>query len=345
MIVDDSPFMRKILTDILKLDDEILVVGEAKNGKEALEKIPLYKPDLITLDVEMPIMDGITTLKHIVKEYNLPVIMISSLTMEGAELTLKALEEGAVDFIPKPKNIFNLSSEAIKYEIINKIKIASKSKINIKYSQEKVLETVERSKKIIVPRKKDYEYIIAIGTSTGGPRALQNVIPLIPANINGAIVVVQHMPPKFTKSLSERLNNLSDIMVKEAEEGDVLQRGCCYIAPGDYHMRVYYREGKYTIGLSQEPPIKGLRPTVDLLMESVAKLENLKKIGVIMTGMGSDGSKGIVEIKKSDGYTIAQDEETSVVFGMPKSAIDTKHIDKVVSLDNIAYEITSIVGV
>ena len=345
MIVDDSPFMRKILTDILKLDEEIIVVGEAKNGKEALEKIPLYKPDLITLDVEMPVMDGITTLKHIVKEYKLPVIMISSLTMEGAELTIKALEDGAVDFIPKPKNIFNLSSETIKYEVINKIKAAAKSKINIKYSQEGVLETNKKPKKTIAPIKKDYEYIIAIGTSTGGPRALQNVLPLIPANINGTIVVVQHMPPKFTKSLSERLNNLSDIMVKEGEEGDILQRGCCYIAPGDYHMRIYNKGGKYTIGLSQEPPIKGLRPTVDLLMESVAKLENLKKVGVIMTGMGSDGSKGIVDIKKSNGYTIAQDEETSVVFGMPKAAIETKHIDKIVSLDDIAYEITSIVGV
>lgn len=345
MIVDDSPFMRKILTDIFTQDKEIAIVGEAKNGKEALQKIPLYKPDVITLDVEMPIMDGITTLKHIVHEYKLPVVMISSLTVEGAESTLKALEIGAVDFISKPKNIFSLSGETIKYEIINKIKAASKSKINIEYTHEKILETVERPKKIARPSKKDYEYLIAIGTSTGGPRALQNVLPLIPGDINGTIVVVQHMPPNFTKSLADRLNNLSDIVVKEGEEGDILQRGYCYIAPGGYHMRVLNNEGHCTIHLSQEPAIKGLRPAADLLMESVAKIDNFKKLGIVMTGMGSDGSNGIIKIKKANGYTMAQDEETSVVYGMPRSAIETKHIDKIVPLDNIAYEITNIVGV
>ncbi len=197
----------------------------------------------------------------------------------------------------------------------------------------------------IAPNENKFEYIIVIGTSTGGPRALQNVLPLLPKNIDGAIVVVQHMPPKFTKSLANRLNTLANIKVKEGEEGDVLRKGYCYIAPGDLHMRVVNKENKYILELSKEEPIKGLRPAVDILMESVAKLEDLKKIGIVMTGMGSDGSKGIVQIKKSNGYTIAQDEESSVVFGMPKLAIETGHIDKVVPLNNIAHEIMSIMGV
>ena len=346
MIVDDSPFMRKILTDILQEDDEILVVGEAKNGKEALEKIPLLKPDLITLDVEMPIMDGITTLRHIVNKYQLPVIMISSLTMEGATLTLKALEEGAIDFISKPKNIFNLSKDTIKYKITDKIKAAAKSKASVKYKHNNI---VKKHKSVKVFNKKDnkedYDYIIVIGTSTGGPRALQYVLPLIPEDINGTIVVVQHMPPNFTKSLADRLNTLSNIVVKEGEGGEILKRGYCYIAPGDFHMIVEEKRGNYIIELNKEPAIKGLRPAADILMESVAKLNHLKKIAVIMTGMGSDGSKGILDIKKSNGYVIAQDEDTSVVFGMPKSAIETKLVDKVVPLDNIAHEIVSIVGV
>lgn len=345
LLVDDSPFMRKILTDILQEDKEIIVVGEAKNGKEALEKITLLSPDIITLDIEMPIMDGLTTLNYIVKQYNIPVVMISSLTTEGATLTLKALEKGAIDFIPKPKNIFSLSGETIKLEIINKIKMAAKSKVNIDYEDANVLKPLKKISRMPRLNKKKYEYIIAIGTSTGGPRALQSVLPLLSENINGTIVVVQHMPPKFTKSLADRLNSLSNISVKEGEEGDLLKRGHCYVAPGGFHMKVVNEEGDYIIKLDKGPPIKGLRPAADILMESVAKLEGLKKLGVIMTGMGSDGSKGIVDIKKSNGYTISQDEKTSVVFGMPKAAIETNHIDKIVPLNNIAHEIMSIVGV
>ena len=345
MIVDDSTFMRKILADILREDKDIIVVGEAKNGKEALEKIPLLKPDVITLDVEMPIMNGITTLKNIVKKYNIPTVMISSLTMEGANLTLNALEEGAVDFISKPKNIFNLSGEKIKLEIIDKVRIASKSNMYSKYTKPYIPKSSNTRLTKRGLKEKEFEYIVAIGTSTGGPRALQSVLPLLPKNINGAIVVVQHMPPKFTKSLADRLNTLTEIKVKEGKEGEILKKGCCYIAPGDFHMKVVNKENKYILELSKEEPIKGLRPAVDILMESVARLDGLKKIGIIMTGMGSDGSNGIVQIKKSNGYTIAQDEESSVVFGMPRLAIETGYIDKVVPLNNIAHEIMGIMGV
>ncbi len=345
LIVDDSTFFRKMLKDILERDEEIVVIGEAKNGKEALEKIPVLKPDIITLDVEMPYMDGITTLKYITKDYNIPVVMLSSLTTEGASMTLKALEEGAVDFIPKPNNIFTISGEELRIEILNKIKVAARCNLRSRCFEVNNKRKVCPNKTIPVANDLDFQYLIAIGTSTGGPRALQEVIPLIPQNINASILIVQHMPPKFTKSLADRLNSLSQIYVKEGEDGDKLNRGWCYIAPGDFHMKVV-KEGKdYIIKLDKGEPIKGLRPSIDVLMESVAKLENIKKVGVIMTGMGSDGSNGIIQMKRSDGYILAQDEDSSTVFGMPRAAIKTNCVDKVVSLSEIASEIIQIVGV
>ncbi|GMG97118.1 protein-glutamate methylesterase/protein-glutamine glutaminase [Tepidimicrobium xylanilyticum] len=340
LIVDDSLFARKILTDILNSDKDIEVVGVAKNGKEALEKIPILKPDLVTLDVVMPIMDGIVTLERIVDKYDIPVIMVSDLTQEGATLTLEALDKGAIDFIPKPKNIFSLNSETIKTQIIDKIKISAQCNIYVKPVIKEPKSIPERAALTGQASKDSFDYIIAIGSSTGGPKALQQVLPLIPKNINGSIVVVQHMPPKFTKSLAQRLNEISSINIKEGEEGEVLKRGHCYIAPGDFHMEVVKRGSEYVIRLNKDSPIKGLRPSVDVLMDSVARLDSIRKIGVILTGMGSDGSKGIVSIKQSNGFTIAQDEKTSVIFGMPKSAINTNHVDKVVPLDEIAYEIT-----
>ena len=345
MVVDDSPFIRRVLIDILKKDKEIVIVGEARNGKDALKQIPLLRPDVITLDIEMPIMDGMTALTKIVDKYNIPVIMISSLTMEGADLTLKALEQGAIDFIPKPQNIFSLGTEPTRSEIINKIKAVSKSNIDLCHRKVYVPRFPKEKMLKFDPFSREFEYIIAIGTSTGGPRALQNVLPLFPRDINASIVVVQHMPPKFTKSLADRLDTLTNIKVKEGEEGDVLRKGFCYIAPGGFHMRVASRGDKYVLELSTEEPVKGLRPAVDVLMESVAKLKNLKKVAVIMTGMGSDGAEGITEIKRSNGYIIAQNEESSIVFGMPKLAIETGCVDKIVPLKNIAHEVMKVMEV
>lgn len=344
LIVDDSALMRKILTDILKTDNEILVVGTAKNGKEALEKIEILKPDIITMDIEMPLMDGITTLKHVVSRFKLPVIMISSLTLKGAELTLKALDEGAVDFLPKPTNIFSLNQDDIRAEIIEKIKIGSKSKLFIK----KPIFNSQKPKvqnNVVKINDGDFSNIVVIGTSTGGPRALQTLISEIPNDINATIVIVQHMPPKFTKSLADRLNSNSNIPIKEAEEGDILSRGCGYIAPGDYHMTIVKESSKLVVRLNKNPQVMGLRPTVDVLMKSVADIEGYSKLGVILTGMGSDGTKGIVKMKKSGSYNIAQDESTSVVYGMPKSAIASNCIDDILPLEKIAYRITNKVGV
>lgn len=344
LIVDDSVLIRKILTDILKTDSEVLVVGTARNGKEALEKIETLKPDIITMDIEMPLMDGITTLKHIVSRFKLPVIMISSLTSEGAELTLKALDEGAIDFLPKPSNIFGLNQADIKAEIIEKIKIGSKSRIDIK-KPTKVLAKPEIQTEKLKKTYEDFNSIVVIGTSTGGPRALQALIPEIPNDINAAIVIVQHMPAKFTKSLADRLNSTSNIQIKEAEDGDIISKGCGYIAPGDYHMTIVKESKNLVVRLNKDPQVMGLRPTVDILMESVANINGYSKVGVILTGMGSDGTKGIVKMKNSGSYNIAQDESTSVVYGMPKSAIASNCIDEILPLDKIALRITNKVGV
>ena len=273
--------------------------------------------------------------------------MLSSLTTEGADLTLKALEIGAVDFVQKPKNVFNVSSEIKQDLLIEKIKIVSKSnlKIDDKISGGKAI--YKRELKISKTKydKESFDAIVAIGTSTGGPRALQQVIPKIPKDINAAIVIVQHMPPGFTKSLANRLDTLSHIKVKEGEDGEKLMRGCCYIAPGDFHMSVIQKNRDYIVRLDKNPPISGLRPAADILMESVSKLNNINKLGIILTGMGSDGAKGIVEMKKANSYIIAEDEKSCIVFGMPKSAINTGSVDLVLPLDKIGDEIINRVGV
>lgn len=341
MIVDDSALIRKLLTDILKVDKEIVVVGTARNGKDALDNISKFNPDIITLDVEMPIMDGLTTLKHIVAEYKIPVIMISTLTQHGADLTLKALEEGAVDFLQKPTNIFGLNQNEVKIDIINKIKVAAKAKINIM----DIHQPIKKNKVYSSKSKDSFSNILAIGTSTGGPRALQSILPQLPSDINATLVIVQHMPPKFTKSLSDRLNATSNINIKEAEEGDILRRGWGYIAPGDYHMTIVKEGNNLVVRLNKEPQVMGLRPTVDILMESVSKIKEYSKIGIILTGMGSDGAKGIKQMKNSNSHTIAQDEATSVVFGMPKAAISSNCIDDILSIDKISDRIISKVGV
>lgn len=346
LVVDDSALIRKIVIDILEEDREIKVVGTARNGKDAIEKILSLKPDVITLDIEMPIMDGISTLKEIVRNHKIPVVMLSSLTVKGADLTLKALDIGAVDFVTKPKNIFSIGSISEKNKLIRKVKIASKIRIDEKqktFEQIKLFEEDENKRKYNTDNP--YDNIIAIATSTGGPKALQEVIPKLPYNINGTIVVVQHMPAGFTKSLAIRLNSISQIKVKEGEDKEKLKRGYCYIAPGDFHMNIYQQGNEFFIKLNKEEPVSGLRPSADILMNSVSKLNGINKIGIVLTGMGSDGSKGISQIKNKGGYTMAQNEKTSIVFGMPRSAIDTGNIDLVLPLDKFGNEIIKRAGV
>ena len=338
LIVDDSVFMRKLLSDLFAGEADFSVIDTARNGKDAIDKARRLKPDLITLDVEMPVVDGIKALEIIMSECPTPVVMISSLTQAGAVATLRALELGAVDFVAKTAGPISNVVE-IRAEILAKCRAAVRANV-VQLAKKQTASTVQGLKQAYLPSGGlTEERIIAIGTSTGGPRALQEVITKIPANIPCGIVIVQHMPPGFTKSLAERLNSLSSVTVKEAEHNDVVRPGLVLIAPGDYHMLLEREGGKVVVKLNQNPPIGGHRPAVDPLLESVARIFGSKAIGVILTGMGHDGTKGIQAIKRQNGQTIAEDQSTAVVFGMPKSAIEAGVVDKVAPITGITAEI------
>lgn len=351
VIVDDSPFMRKILGDILNSDHHIQVVGDAKNGREAIEVIKNLKPDVVTLDIEMPIMNGIDALKIIMETNPMPVVMLSGLTYTGAESTMVALELGAIDFIQKPSSIFQVNADNLKKEIVEKVKAAHKAKVF--YNNNKADETgtikniVEKQSNI--KANAPIKNIVAIGTSTGGPRALQHIIPLIPKNFPGSFLIVQHMPPGFTKSLADRLNSISPVTVKEAEEGELIYPGYVYIAPGSHHLEVTAdNKNNLYVHLSEKQPVSGHRPSADVLFQSLSNLRENKSqmIGVIMTGMGSDGTKGLIELKqKTSAHIIAQKEESCVVYGMPKSAVKAGVVDELVSLEKIMDVIVNRVGV
>lgn len=350
LIIDDSAFMRRIISDMLKSDSNIEVAATARNGREGLEKAIALQPDIITLDVEMPIMNGLETLIELMKLKPVPkIIMLSSLTYEGGEATIKALELGALDFVPKPTaSILNFDAEHIRDELTKKINSIGRSMMTYN-PQIQITNRFSPTKKNNIaskPSGRSLEYIVAIGTSTGGPRALQEVLTKLPHDIPAAVLVVQHMPPGFTKSLSVRLDSLSEINVKEAEEGDVLKPGWAYIAPGDYHMLINkYRNDEYKISINKESPVTGHRPSVNVMMKSVAECGHKNIIAVMMTGMGNDGSEGILKIKEAGGKTIAQDESTCVVYGMPKSAVNTGAIDTIAPLHNITTEILRNMGV
>lgn len=341
LVVDDSAFMRKIIKDILELDDRITVVDTARNGEDALKKLNvLERVDVITLDVEMPIMNGLETLKEIMKKRPTPSIMISSTTTDGAENTIKAFEYGAVDFVAKTSGAISLDLHKVKDEIIEKVLLAAKVKIKnvlpLSNSYPKY-QSLPKNKVVQSVYTTTEKKIIAIGTSTGGPKALQEVLIRLPRHLPAPIIIVQHMPAGFTKSLSERLNTLAEIEVKEAVDGEVLRNGVAYIAPGNYHLLIRKLSSSLVTQLVQTPPIRGHRPSVDVMFESLADIKGIDKIAVIMTGMGSDGTKGLQALKNSTNcFAIAESEESSVVFGMPRAAITSNNVDDVVHLKDIA---------
>nr|WP_182188481.1 chemotaxis response regulator protein-glutamate methylesterase [Pectinatus frisingensis] len=344
LIADDSIFMRKILSDIFATQADFTVVGVAVNGRDAIEKVLELKPDIMTLDVNMPIMDGLHALKVIMREAPLPVIMVSSLTKSGADETIAALEAGAVDFINKGNtNIIN--SRDISDSIINKCRAAVKVKgklsaWHINSKRVSPFYSVTEGRPAYNSSAAGCTRLVAIGTSTGGPKALQDVITKLPADLPCGVVVVQHMPPGFTKSLADRLNQLSEVTVKEAENGDRIEPAHVYIAPGNYHMVVHKDAAGGIISLNQEPPIGNHRPSVNALFNSAVPFgKNL--VAVIMTGMGNDGAAGMLQIKKAGGYVIAESELTSVVYGMPKAVVDLGIADEVLPVDEIANAIVS----
>lgn len=360
LIVDDSAFMRRVISDIIDGDPRCEAVGTAANGEEALVKVRELKPDVISLDIQMPVMDGLTMLKKLNESMPTPVVMMSTLTKEGATETIEALELGAFDFVAKPDNIFKVNSEEIRDELIEKLVLAAdagkKSATKFRPSLTKHVGVSRPKPKkpasvdlptVTMRKKKKVDKLVAIGTSTGGPRALQYVLPYIPEDLDAGIVVVQHMPPGFTKSLSDRLNQLSQISVKEAEDGDIIENGWAYVAPGDRHLVVKEKaDGTLYIHLSDDQPDGGHKPAVNVMMRSIADIRRRKLVGVIMTGMGADGREGLVDLhNQRDIHIIAQDEASCVVYGMPKAVVETGIADEVVSLDKISDSITKKLGV
>lgn len=334
LVVDDSAVVRRILGEALASSSDVEVAGTASNGAIALAKIPQLNPDVITLDVEMPGMSGIETLAEIRKLYpSLPVIMFSTLTERGAATTLEALSLGASDYVTKPSNSESLSSsmEQVRRELVDKITLLAGVR-----TRARPLPALAPTQRRTGGQRID---VLAIGTSTGGPNALAEVIPLLPEDFPVPVVIVQHMPPLFTRLLAERLNSRSPLKVQEGEAGKRMERGEVCIAPGDYHMTVTRQGTGVLLSLNQDTPENSCRPAVDVLFRSVAQSFGPNALAVVMTGMGSDGARGAKCIREAGGEIFVQDEATSVVWGMPGSVVESGIADKICSLPEIAHEI------
>lgn len=346
--------MRKVLSDLFKAESDFQVVDVARNGAEALEKVLQHSPDVVTMDIEMPVLDGLAALEKIMAVKPTPVIMVSSLTKAGADATIKALGLGAVDFVAKNagpiSRIDDIAAELLhkcrEARDISGIRLQNRGAFSVQ-SIPKKAPLPERPAAAVVAKtpaadakpvefQGDSGWIVAIGTSTGGPRALQEVLTRLPGTLPCPTVVVQHMPPGFTKSLADRLNSLCELTVKEAEDEERLVAGTVFVAPGDYHLTIHRDNRGAFIKLNREPAIGGLRPAVDPMMVSVAEVYGAKSVGVILTGMGHDGAKGMQAIKRLRGFTIAEDQSTAVVFGMPKAAIEEGVVDSILPLSQVA---------
>ncbi|MCL1864839.1 MAG: chemotaxis response regulator protein-glutamate methylesterase [Spirochaetes bacterium] len=332
LIVDDSSLIRKIVSDILEKDPDIKVIGTANDGKAAILMNNELNPDVITLDIEMPILDGLSALKLIMSTNPKPVIMMSALTQHGADATFKALELGAVDFIPKKSTHVSLSIEDLGVLLITKVKAAAKSRLNAYKLGTDINRTnlINTETKPVISEVSDK--IVAIGTSTGGPSALINIFNKFPEKFPSPVVVVQHMPEGFTGAFSDRLNHNSNLEVKEAKDGDELLSGHGYVAPGHSHMGVEKKGDKFKLKVFKAPKVSGHMPSIDVLFDSVAEYAGSKSVGVILTGMGRDGAAGLLKIKSKGGYTIAQNEETSIVYGMNKVAVEIGAVNEIVPL-------------
>ncbi|HIH69112.1 protein-glutamate methylesterase/protein-glutamine glutaminase [Methermicoccus shengliensis] len=341
LVVDDSALIRMAVVDILTKAG-IEVVDAAKNGREAVEKTIKLKPDVITLDINMPVMDGLTALKLIMERQPTPVVMLSSLTQEGARETFEALKLGAVDFIPKPHGVF-ADLNTIAMEIVQKVKTAATTAPNLLR-----LQNLKKFKGDVVRgrwKRTDKEVCVLIGSSTGGPSALELIIPRLPADIPSPVFIVQHMPPHFTQQLAERLNDMSEIEVKEAEDNERVKKGTAYIAPGGLHMKVRRAASVVRIKNVDGKPVNAVKPSVDVTAEAVVSTYGGNVVGAILTGMGNDGAYGMKRIKGAGGLTIASSEDTCVVFGMPKAAIEMGAITSVKPVYEIAEEIVSFLAV
>lgn len=341
LIVDDSSVVRQTLSDILSSDPDIEVIATASDPYVAVERIARHVPDVITLDVEMPRMDGITFLQKIMVQHPIPVVIISSLAGKGSETAWKAIESGAVDVIAKPAMGTKQFIEESRIQICDVVKAASRARLKKRYVTEEV--TPKLTADVILSRPgssamaETTEKVIVVGASTGGTDALRVFLEMAPVD-SPAILIVQHMPEHFTRSFADRLNTLCAITVKEAETNDTMIRGRALIAPGNRHTLLKRSGARYYVEVRDGPLVSRHRPSVDVLFRSTARYAGKNAIGIIMTGMGDDGARGLKEMKDAGAYTIAQDEATSVVFGMPAEAIKRGGVDKVLPLDLIMGE-------
>jgi len=346
LIVDDSALVRKLLRELLESDPDIEVVGTATDPYQAREKINKLNPDVLTLDVEMPRMDGVTFLKNLMRLHPMPVVMVSTLTEQGAQVTLEALELGAVDFVAKPK--LDLSNTIGDYadEIIEKVKVAAQVKVQAlvhkqsvvcdvpdKLTADAVLKKISPSS--IPSHLKTTDRIIAIGASTGGTEAIKDVLSCLPADCPG-IVITQHIPAAFSAAFATRVNGLSALDVSEAKDGQQILPGHAYIAPGDKHLIVERSGARFLCRLNDGPPVSRHKPSVDVLFRSVAQNVGVNAIGVMLTGMGDDGAKGMLEMKEAGAFNFVQDEKSSVVWGMPGQAVKIGAAELQLPLDQIA---------
>ena len=344
LIVDDAVVIRRMLTDILASDPEIEVAGTAPNGRIALARIPQVNPDVVTLDIEMPEMDGLETLKGIRETYrDLPVIMFSALTQRGAGETLDALALGANDYVTKPSNVGSVTaaSEAIRRQLIPRLKAfcgrrAGLDTHTLVAAHPTKPATLKRRKYGKPPSRID---VVAIGVSTGGPNTLMEIIPHLPEDFPVPVLIVQHMPPVFTKTLAERLDSNSRVPVQEGRLGSKPRPGTVWLAPGGFHMTVENIGGMIRLATNEKPPENSCRPAVDVLFRSVCQVYGGNVLGVILTGMGQDGLRGCHEISDAGGYIFAQDEATSVVWGMPGYVAEAGLADKILPMDQVAAEI------
>ena len=357
LIVDDSAFMRKVLQSILAADGQLEVCGEARDGRDAVTQTEVLKPDVITMDINMPHMDGLQATEIIMSSNPRPIVVVSSESREGAEVTLKALELGAIDFVAKPSGGIDLDMNSVKDELCRKLKVASKVRVvrtaTRSKLQQEIAGSAPRSEPVAASKAFDQGAaqngraatgpvpggrgggkfpIVVVAASTGGPATLMKFAPYFPKNFPGAVILVQHMPANFTAPFSQQLAEVSQMPVKEAEPGEIIVPGQLYVCPGSHHMRV---SPTGRVSLDDGPRIGGYRPCADLTLESAAEYAGPMTIGVILTGMGNDGSKGVQTVKNVGGHVIAQDESSAIIFGMPQEAIKTGAVDQVLAMESI----------
>ncbi len=347
LVIDDSALVRKLLTEILETDPTIEVVATAQDPYVAREKIKKLNPDVLTLDVEMPKMDGITFLRNLMRLRPMPVVMVSSLTQSGANITLEALEIGAIDFVSKPTNDIAHTLKNYSEELIAKLKTAAGAKVqawNGRVTAESILQVTEKLDAGVILEKSAVKHftttdaIIALGASTGGTEAIKEVLAALPPDAPG-MVIAQHIPGSFSAAFAKRVNNMSAINVSEACDGQQILPGHAFIAPGDQHLMVVRNGARYHCKLNNGPAVNRHKPSVDVLFRSVAQAAGPNAVGVLLTGMGDDGARGMQEMQETGAVTLAQDEKTSIVWGMPGSAVKLGAADHILPLNQVAKKI------